>query len=179
MLIVATRSRQTTGSAAERRATPQYRNSAAYQTLAPAVYPWSLPFDLSDARANVFLAHLGVSRRELIEALGRCRSRSTRLRQSSCSLAAEGLGLTDAERRILVGEPLNPPRSRRIHSGIRRPLQTSTRSSALLDRSGLGFADLEALLATRFVNPGGAVDHRAAAGSRRLLRHGEAPGRTA
>ena len=50
VLNVATRSRQTTGSAAERRATPQYRNNAAYRTLAQAVYPWSLPFDCPTPR---------------------------------------------------------------------------------------------------------------------------------
>ena len=126
----------------------------------------------------MFLTHLGVSRRELIEALGPCRSRTIPLRQSSCSLAAEGLGLTDAERRILVGEPLTPPRpADTFWNSAHAADLTSVR--ALLDRSGLGFADLQALLATRFVNPGGAVTIAPQPGASRCVRHGDAPARTA
>ncbi|MEJ7608183.1 MAG: Tc toxin subunit A, partial [Bryobacteraceae bacterium] len=68
-LQIIARSRQTNGTNAERRAIPQYRNSAAYTELAQAVYPLSLPFDLHAEEANVFLRHLGLSRRDLIEAL--------------------------------------------------------------------------------------------------------------
>ena len=156
VLSVATRSRQTTGNAAERRATPQYRNSAAYQVLAQAVYPWSLPFDLFDAEANVFLAHLGAPRRDLSEALGAMPEPYDPAAPIVVQLAAQGLGLSDAERRILVGEPLNTPQpANAFWNGAHAADLTTVR--ALLDRSGMSFADVQALLVTRFVNPGGAV----------------------
>jgi hypothetical protein len=156
MLSVATRSRQTAGSADERRATPQYRDSAAYQALSQAVYPWSLPFDLSGAEANVFLAHLGVSRRDLIEALGAMPEPYDPAAPIVVRLAAEGLGLSDAERRILAGEPLSPPQPPEAFWNGAHAADLPT-LRALLDRSGLGFADVQAVLATRFVNPGSAV----------------------
>ncbi|MGH8524334.1 MAG: Tc toxin subunit A [Gammaproteobacteria bacterium] len=106
-LKVIARSRQTTGSAAERRATPQYRNGAAYDELGRSVYPWDLPFDLPREEAMVFLAHLGASRRGLIEALRRIPEPLDCNAPIVVRLAAERLGLTDTERRILVGEPLD------------------------------------------------------------------------
>jgi hypothetical protein len=104
VLNVATRSRQTTGSAAERRATPQYRTASAYTQLAQSVYPWILPFDLFGQEAKVFLAYLGVPRRDLIEALRPIPEPFDPNAPIVISLAAEGLGLSDAERNIIVGE---------------------------------------------------------------------------
>ena len=108
-LKVIARSRQTTGSAAERRATPQYQNSAAYTELSQSVYPWDLPFDLAREEATVFLTHLGVSRHDLIEALHPIPEPFDPNAQVVVRLAAERLGFTDTERRILVGESLTPP----------------------------------------------------------------------
>ena len=99
-LTVTARSRQTSGTAAERRATPQFRNAAAYQQLAAAVFPWTLPFDLPSAEAGTFLAHLGVSRGELIAALRLPPGPVNQASPTALSLAAEGLGLTDTERKI-------------------------------------------------------------------------------
>jgi hypothetical protein len=70
VLEVVARSRQTAGSAAERRGMPQYRNAAASDELRKAVCPWSLPFDLPTEEASVFLRHLGVSRRDLSKPCG-------------------------------------------------------------------------------------------------------------
>ena len=109
-LRVAARSRQSAGPPEDRRATPQYRNRAAYEDeLSQSVYPWNLPFDLPSAEARVFLTHLGVSRRDLIEALRPVPDPFVVTSAVVVSMAAERLGLTDMERRIVVGESQRPP----------------------------------------------------------------------
>jgi hypothetical protein len=155
-LNVAARSRQTTGSAAERRATPQYRNAAAYTELAQSVYPWILPFDLYHEQAKVFLAYLGVPRRDLIEALRPLPEPFNPTAPVVLSLAAEGLGLSDTERKIIVGEALPTPHAPEDFWGS-ASITALTTVRELLDRSGLSYSDLEALLGTRFVNPAAAV----------------------
>ncbi len=151
-----TRSRQTTGSAPERRATPQYRNSAAYTELSQSVYPWGLPFDLAREEATVFLTHLGVARHDLIEALRPIPEPFDPNAPAVFLQAAERLGLTDIERHILVGEPLTPPHVPTDFWGGATVLQLTT-VQELLDRSGLSFAELEALIATWFINPTNAL----------------------
>ncbi|HMB27651.1 MAG TPA: hypothetical protein VKS99_06065, partial [Blastocatellia bacterium] len=151
-LSVGARSRQTTGSAEE---TPQYRNGAAYAELARSVYPWNLPFDLPCEEANTFLTHLGVSRRDLIEAL-----RPAPFDPNDAvvvRMAAERLGLTDTERKIIVGEPLTPPRQPEEFWGS-APVNLMTTVQELLNRSGLGYAELDALLATWFIDPASTLE---------------------
>ncbi len=151
-LKVAARSRQTTGSAGERRATPQYRNIAAYAELGRSVFPWILPLDLPRAEATVFFAHLRVTRRDLIEALRPTPDPFDPNAPVVVRLAAERLGLTDDERRILVGEPLTPPRAPEDFWGS-VPVAQLTTVQEILDRSGLRYAELETLVATWFINP--------------------------
>ena len=67
-------------------------------------------------------------------------------------LAAEGLGLTETERQILVGEPLTPPRQPEEFWGS-APLAVLGTVQEMLDRSGLDYAELDALIATWFVDP--------------------------
>jgi hypothetical protein len=155
-LTAVARSRQTAGSPDERRASPQFRNAAAYGELADSVFPWKLPFGLPGEEANVFLAHLGVPRRDLIEALSPPADPFDPNAPVVVRLAAEGLGLTDTERKIIVGEPLSPPRAPEDFWGS-APVTALTTVRDLLDRSGLAYADLEALITTWFINPGGTV----------------------
>jgi hypothetical protein len=147
------RSRQTTGTAVDRRVTPQYPNTAAFAVVAQTVYPWTLPFDVAAAEAKAFLEHLGVPRRALIAALRPTLKPFDPTDAVVVLLACEGLGLTDAERGIVVGEPTAHPEE----SWGSIPIQELTSVRAFLDRTGLAYADLDGLLATRFVNPGGAV----------------------
>jgi hypothetical protein len=155
-LNIVARSRQTTGSADELRATPQYRNRAAYDELSQAVYPWNLPFDLNQAEANVFLNHLGVPRVDLIAALRPLPDPFDPHAAVVYQLAAQRLGFTNVERKILVGEALTPPRQPEDFWGSTTVDALAT-VQVLLNRSGLSFADLDTLLATWFVNPGQTV----------------------
>ncbi|MGD9846698.1 MAG: neuraminidase-like domain-containing protein, partial [Variibacter sp.] len=163
-LEVAARSRQTTGTSSERRASPQYRNANAYSELGRAVYPWTLPFDLPSAETRIFLAHLGVSRHDLIDALIPPAAAFDANDPHIVLLAAERLGLTDVERKIVVGEPLTPPRQPADFWGGTAPAALESVQD-LLDRSGLSYADLDAALATRFVNPGIAASIRPKSGA--------------
>ncbi len=147
---VVTRSRQTTGSTVERRAYPQYRNAQAYETLNSVFYPWTLPFDRDSEEASIFLEHLGVSRRELIEALVVPASPLDTASPLSIRMASERLGLTDQERRVLVGEIAA---DKADFWGDRA---TATVQD-VLDGSGLVFDDFDRAIATWFVNPDGDV----------------------
>ena len=148
-LTVTARSRQTAGPAAERLTTPQYRNRAAYAELGHAVFPWSLPFDLAAGEVTVFLTHLGVSRRDLLTAL-----RPPDL----VSRAAEGLGISDAERRILIGNLQGD-----FFGGA--TLAQLANVQTMLDVSGLGFADFDSLMRTSFINLTGATSIAAKVGA--------------
>jgi len=162
---VTTRSRQTSGTSLERHAAPQYINRAAYGALADAVYPWTLPFDLSNAEANVFLTHLGVSRRDVIETLRDMQEPFDPDSAVSLRMAAERLGLTNAQRKIIVGEPLPPAHAAEEFWGGATPASLTTVRD-VLDRSGLSFAELDQLVATRFVDPSDNVRIRAKANER-------------
>jgi hypothetical protein len=153
---VTARSRQTGGSAEERRATPQYLNRRAYDELGTAVYPWNLPFDLAKEEADIFLAHLGVSRGDLIEALRPVPEPFDPNSPAAVRLAAERLHLTDTERKIVVGEPLTPSRPLEDFWGS-APGETLRTVEELLDRSALSYAELDELLTTWFINPSRSV----------------------
>jgi peptidoglycan hydrolase-like protein with peptidoglycan-binding domain len=148
-LNVTARSRQTTGTTDERRAAPQYRNQAAYEELKRAVFPPTLPFDSDAEEAKVFLLHLGVTRRDLIETLRLGAAPFDSSSDVLIRLAAERFGLSGAEREIVVGAATNPPEE---FWGSATVADLST-VRELLDRSGLDFAELEAALGTWFVNP--------------------------
>ena len=56
--------RQTALTAAELRLRPEHRIDEAYDLAAAAVYPWGLPFDLSDERVRAYCAQLWATRLE-------------------------------------------------------------------------------------------------------------------
>ena len=163
-LSVSARSRQTTGSAADLRATPQYRNSAAYVELAGSVFPWNLPFDLPFEEARVFLAQLGAPRRDLIAALRPPPVPFVATSPSAVSLAAERLGIHDAARKIIAGEALTPP-CQPVDFWGGATVAVLTTVQELLDRSGLSYAELDLLIASWFVNPAGGLSISAKTGA--------------
>lgn len=163
-LNIASRSRQTTGSAAERRAIPQYRNSAAYAELGKSVFPWNLPFELPIEEARAFLGQLGVSRPSLIEALRPLPSPFVPNSAVAIGLASERLSITDTERKIIVGEALTPPRLPADFWGA-APVAVLSTVEALLEASGLSYAELDLLIGTWFINPTGVLSISAKSGA--------------
>lgn len=139
---------------------PAHRNPSAYSILGAAIFPWSLPFDLAVAESRQYQARLQLPRLQLLERFAAV---------TSTAYANEVLGLTTVERGLLAeprtGDALwqawgfanaalvpvfvDPESSEQLAS--QTPQQLLQRASILLARSKLGLADLEGVLATRFV----------------------------
>lgn len=139
---------------------PAHRNPTAYSTLGAAIFPWSLPFDLTVAESRQYQERLQLPRLLLLD-------RSATI--TSTAHANEVLGLTTIERGLLeaprTGDALwqawgfanaaplpvfvDPESAEQLAGQM--PQQLLQRASILLARSALELADLEAVLATRFV----------------------------
>ncbi|MER7952467.1 neuraminidase-like domain-containing protein [Streptomyces sp. NPDC096079] len=152
--------RQSRGGPDELRVQPQHVNTGAYDRLRTAVHPWQLPFDLWSEQTTTYLGHLGVTREALV--LDLCYD-ATHPTDFDRLLTAARLGLSKVSQQIIAGETLTPPRTLAEYYGL--PATTTdaaltgamTHVRALLDAAGLRFAELAAVLETRFVDPGGAV----------------------
>jgi len=135
---------QTTWSAEELLAGPEHVNQGAYDTLKAAVYPWTLPFDLAEEEAEVYLAHLGVDRAELMETFASSSPSET-------TIAAVRLDLTSVDWKIITTAPSgSDPAAYWGPSGA--PVVSSV--DAFLQQAGLSYDELLDLLWTDFVNPG-------------------------
>ncbi|UVI32917.1 Tc toxin subunit A-related protein [Paenibacillus spongiae] len=100
-LRVMSRSRQTTGTAAELAANPQYVHHDAYLKLLSQVYPWNLPFHLWQEETRVYLAHLGTRRDRMAEAFSTHDKRNAMLNDKH--FAREYLGLTPVSWAVITG----------------------------------------------------------------------------
>ncbi|MFC9590861.1 neuraminidase-like domain-containing protein [Streptomyces sp. NPDC056944] len=152
--------RQSRGGPDELRVQPQHVNTGAYDKLRTAVHPWQLPFDLWGEQTTTYLGQQGVTREALV--LNLCCD-TTHPTDFDRLLTAARLGLSKVSQQIIAGETLTPPRTLAEFYG--RPAATTdaaltdamTHVRPLLDTAGLRFAELAAVLETRFVDPGGAV----------------------
>lgn len=142
---------QTTRTAASLAVSPEHVDASAYGKLADvgSVYPWSLPFHLGLEQSRVFLTHLGVPRHELLATLGGANTSPTLIAAERLGLSPHGwnhvLGVPTIDLKTYWGPaPLGfwPP-----------PEGASVPLAELLQRARLPYADLTAVLATRFVNP--------------------------
>jgi len=149
---VPSRQRQTTWTAAELAANPEYINlktgitDGAYERLAKAVYPWTLPFDLWASQVAIYLNYLGVTRTQLMVAFQKPGATPV---PTDLDIAAASLGMTSFERTIIDGTTAGDPG---IYWG--QPVLDPTALRAvqtILDRSGLAYADLFTLLGTDFI----------------------------
>lgn len=154
----------TTGSSAERRALPQHVSQAAYDKTAAAVFPLTLPFDLSFARTSAFLQAMGT---RLDQVMRLCGSGSAAAR------AAAQLGLNPALQALINGTDPHPPWERwgfeaqanpaNVYDPkTRQPLSPApadwvaalSRVPVLLGRAHLDFAQLCQLLEVAWVTGG-------------------------
>jgi hypothetical protein len=104
---VIARSLQTSGTAEERAANPQYLNPDAYEILKIQVYPWTLPFNLWTEEARAYLGHLGIKRYELMEMFSDLEDRQAIL--AATDIGREYLGLTTEEAGIINGSITGQP----------------------------------------------------------------------
>ncbi|GAB3408820.1 Tc toxin subunit A [Flindersiella endophytica] len=171
-LAAAARLRQTTLPTPELNANPQYVNANAYATLAGAVHPWVLPFDLPLLEARAYFGQLGTDRIQLRRAL---RKEPDLTANETVQLAVEALRLSRLEADIITAGPLatahqpweywglaetgntvrDPAETTKTYSGTW--LEVLSHARILLARAQLTHAELQLLLATRFVNPDGTV----------------------
>lgn len=144
---------QTEGDADALGANPEHVNEQAYNVLANAIYPWSLPFDLWAAESRRYLAQLGVRRDVLMELF-----RRDGAAPSPIDVAAEYLGLTPRERAIITGAATETTRRMwGMEVAEFNQLLSEGRVPVVIERSGLSYEEMVELLDTRFVDPGGAM----------------------
>lgn len=148
------RLRQTSATAAELAAAPEYVDDAAYVTLQAARTAFHLPFDLFYAEAEAYFAQFGVGREDLMRALAAGGAPAPRV------IAAQVLGLSDAERSLIV-TPDAANQAVYWNTGAADPATVVNVVDSFLTRAELEYADLEGLLQLQFINPAGTlfIDH--------------------
>ena len=145
------RLRQTLSSAEELAAAPEYVNAAAYTELSNKSYAFKLPFDLNHVEAKAYFNRFDISRAELMKDF------QVAAVPANEAIAAEKLGLTDAERNLIVlPKPTlaeqqliwNAP----LSSTIVDVLDYMKRVDHFLDKTGLTFNELDLLLKLKFID---------------------------
>jgi hypothetical protein len=140
------RLRQTLASAEELAAAPAYVNQAAYAELKNNSFAFVLPFDLNHSEARAYFSRFDIERHVLMSdfQVGGV--------PADESIASERLGLTDAERDLIVV----------ARAGNQQDFWNTTAANAstelsvvdtFLTKTGMTYAELELLLALPFIDP--------------------------
>jgi Tc toxin complex TcA C-terminal TcB-binding domain/Neuraminidase-like domain/Salmonella virulence plasmid 28.1kDa A protein len=166
---------QTTLTAAELGANPEHQNAEAYNALAQAVYPRSLPFHYSLEELRIYLTHLGQTRHSLMTSFYPKKEEDA---FDESLIAMEYLGISKQEHDIIIGQiagdgttnsgvwnfygfdketdfkPIPDP----VRSGEYIAQGTwldvmSGRVDVLLQQADLQYVDLLTLLSCQFINP--------------------------
>jgi hypothetical protein len=162
----AERLRNTKASAAELRAYPQYVNAKAYAKLRAAKYPLALPFDLFAEEVRAALQKINLKRWDLMRTL---RGATTPNNPSDGQIAAEYFGISsdpsaafDEQRLILVADPTVAGQQLVWgETGNAAWLDAIGKVSTFLQKTGLEYHQLLALLDLKYINPAGdiAIEH--------------------
>src|SRR5262245_51777979 len=137
-------------------ANPEFLRPEVYDDhLSQEVFPYILPFDLWHELAGIYLAHLGVNRADLMEALQRSGT------PSDDSIAAARLGLSRAQYDIIAGLDSHSVweywgYSSAFTGDVNFKTDLAVVSN-FLDRARIEYDDLLDLLHSRFANPNGVV----------------------
>lgn len=152
---------------AELDANPQYVNQRAYEILDQAVYPFTLPFNRPLLVARSYLNQLGTSRYEILKTFHKDQSSLT----VTHLLASEFLGISAEEFQILTGHHFDPKEKAVSrpdaefygyhgatgghHEGAHAGSWTHELANVatFLQRTGISYAQLRALVSTRFISP--------------------------
>ncbi|MDP2319664.1 MAG: neuraminidase-like domain-containing protein, partial [Acidobacteriota bacterium] len=130
------------------RAVPQNLSAAAYRQLQESVHPLALPYHQPLALVRAYLGHLGVTRLELIRALGRGDGRRDAMTWEALRMSPEEFAMVAA-----------PPTELWKHLGFASEQVDGASFVTLLARvpllreaTGLTFARLVDVVSTRFLN---------------------------
>ncbi len=147
------RLRQTFGTAAELDAAPEYVNESAYQELRNKAFAFKLPFDLQHTEAKAYLSRFDVNRADLMKAF------QSAAIPTEESIAAERLGLSDAERNIIANNPApNDNAAQQSYWNVPAPgnvVDYLKQVDHFLDRTGLKYKELDLLLKLKFIDKNG------------------------
>jgi hypothetical protein len=139
------RLRQTLSTAAELAAAPEYVNANAYNLLRNSSFAFKLPFDLDLTEAKAYFSRFGIERYELMTDFQVGSNPTDR------SIAAEMLGLTRAERRLIVKADV-PGQSAFWNTTAATAAAEMANVDTFLTKSGLTYAELELLLSLKFID---------------------------
>lgn len=140
------RLRQTLASAEELAAAPAYVNQLAYNELRNNSFAFVLPFDLNHTEGRAYFSRFDIERHVLMSDF------QVAGVPADDAIAAERLGLTDAERALIV----------LADSANQKKYWNTTSANAssemlvvdtFLTKTGMTYADLELLLVIKFIDP--------------------------
>lgn len=139
--------------AEELRANPQYVNKKAYKNLAGAKFSFSLPFHQPLHVIRTYSNHLKVSRYEAMKAIN-----PTPEPIEEKAIAAEGLGFSEEEYKLLTGmdfnETLNTSEVHELYGyAVAEEIEQLSPVRAFMEKTGLAYVDVVEILKTRFINP--------------------------
>ncbi len=144
---------QTTWSAEELLASPQYINNAAYDTLKKAVYPITLPYNLPLEEARVYLEHLGVPRYQLLQTFQNRTANPMVLQDSD--IAAEFFGISSDEQNLIVTADTA---NQTMYWNETNPVTALSNVADFLQKSRLNYSQLlELFNDVAFIQQGGIV----------------------
>jgi len=147
------RLRQTLSTAEELDAAPEYVNIKAYDELRNKNYAFKLPFDLNHAEAKAYFDRFDIERPELMQVFQKSGNPADE------AIAAERLGLTEAEYKLVVAAPV--PNNNAAQQGfwnVPAPgnvLDYMKQADQFMDRTGLSYKDLNLLLKLNFIDKNG------------------------
>jgi hypothetical protein len=142
------RLRQTLSPAEELAAAPAYVNKNAYTELQNKSYAFKLPFDLNLTEARAYFSRFDIERQTLMSDF------QVAGVPADEAIAAEALGLTDAERKMIVAPD----------AANQKTFWNTTAANAssemkvvdtFLTKTGLTYNDLDLLLMLKFIDPAG------------------------
>lgn len=154
--------RQTRGKAEDLEARPQYVNNPAYDRLRQAVYPNSLPFDLTGEELRLYLKKTGSRRWEIMENYRLLKNNYPgTLEDIACEYfgIAVDKGAAMDEKRLILKMADNQAEIWGI-SAVTAEFQVRS----FLDKTGLTYQEMLALLDLEFINPEDNIQIRYAGG---------------
>ncbi|NMH88793.1 Tc toxin subunit A-related protein [Flavivirga algicola] len=145
------RLRQTFGTAEELDAAPEYVNLNAYTELLNSVFAFTLPFDLNHTEAKAYLNRFDIARADLMKAF------QAAMVPTNEVIAAERLGLSEAERLIISSPPApNNNAAQQEYWNVSAPGNVVAHLKQIdhfLDRTELSYRELGLLLKLEFIDP--------------------------
>ena len=142
--------RQTTLTPQELRAYPEHVNAAAYEVLAQAAFPHTLPYQTWLDEMRCYLGAIGVERWQLMRAFADRHDPSAA--PTPTQIAGEFFGMSARDLELITQAGAVPLTEA---WDLTDPVTALTTVSSFLDASGLDYEQLRALLEVAFVRGGG------------------------